>query len=348
MAPPKIMVVENEAKTAAELQEKLRAMGYAVTKIAETSEQAAERANRDKPYLAMIDVKLPSGEDGIDLAELLQERYRIPVIYVTSRSDEQTLVRAAQTYPLNYILEPYTDGALRAAIEMDLHRHWRYAVVEQRSRVLDTTLEALGGAMILTDENGFIRNMTSVAEALTGWKNSDAVNRPLGEIYLLRDEETGEMVGDPLSLMYLKSEIVPPSTRYVLISRNKVPIPVVTAVVGVNDPQGELDGVIVAFQDSSRLIMPEQFWNSYAANLHLSGLLLSKQGHYRRAEFCFKRALLIWELNLGSDNPKVSRVLAGLAELYENTGRLDESKQFRARAAALGAGVPLESDEPEV
>ena len=43
MAPPKIMVVENEAKTAAELQEKLRAMGYAVTKIAETSEQAAER-----------------------------------------------------------------------------------------------------------------------------------------------------------------------------------------------------------------------------------------------------------------------------------------------------------------
>lgn len=348
MAPPKIMVVENEAETGAELQTKLRTLGYVVTRIAATSREATERASREKPHLAVLDVKLPYGEDGIELARVLQERHRIPVIFVTLHSDDEILMQAAQTYPLNYIVAPCSDETLRAAIVVALHRHWRDASVQESSRVMATTLEVLGAAMILTDEHGFVQNMSSVAETLTGWKNAEAVKKHVREICLLRDEETGQIVDDPLSLMYLKSDIVPPSTRYVLIASNRVPIPVVSAVVGFNNPEGSLDGVIVAFQDSSKLIMPEQFWNSYAANLHLSGLLLSKQGHFNRAEFCFKRALLIWEMNLGSDNPKLSRVLAGLAELYEKTGRPDESIQFRGRAAALGAGVPLEPDEPEV
>lgn len=148
---------------------------------------------------------------------------------------------------------------------------------------------------------------------------------------------------DPLSIMHLKSEIVPTATRYSLISRNGIPIPVVTAIVGVNDCGGDLDGMIVAFQDSSQMVMPEQFWNSYAANLHLSGLLPCNQGRYNQAEHCFKRALMIWERHLESDNPKLSRTLEGLAEVCKKTGRIDKAKEPRARAAALRAGVPFRS-----
>lgn len=343
MAPPKIMVAENDSLSAVELQSRLRAMGYAVTRIVGSKEEAIERAVRDYPHLALIDIKLPNDADGIELGRLLQERYRIPVIYVTSRADEETVRRAAATYPLNYLIPPLTDEAFRAAIEIGLHRHWRDSVVQESSKVLTTTLEVLGGAMILTDERGFIRKMSSVAEELTGWKNSETTDKHLRDVYVLRDENTGELVEDPLSIMHLKSEILPTATRYVLISRNRIPIPVVTAIVGVNDRDGELDGMIVAFQDSSQMVMPEQFWNSYAANLHLSGLLLCNQGHYNQAEHCFKRALLIWERHLESDNPKVSRTLEGLAEVCEKTGRIEKAKELRARAAALRAGVPFES-----
>jgi len=337
------MVAENESLSAVQLQNRLRAMGYAVTRIVSSKEEAIERADRDHPHLALLDIKLPNDADGIELARLLQERYRIPVIYVTSQADEETVRRAAATYPLNYLVPPLTDEAFRAAIEIGLHRHRRDSAVQESSKVLTTTLEVLGGAMILTDEHGFIRKMSSVAEELTGWKDSETTAKHLREVYVLRDEDTGEIVKDPLSIMHLKSEIVPTATRYALISRNGIPIPVVTAIVGVNDCEGDLDGMIVAFQDSSQMVMPEQFWNSYAANLHLSGLLLCNQGHYGQAERCFKRALTIWERHLERDNPKLSRTLEGLAEVCERTGNIDKAKELRARAAALRAGVPFES-----
>jgi tetratricopeptide (TPR) repeat protein len=113
--------------------------------------------------------------------------------------------------------------------------------------------------------------------------------------------------------------------------------------MAVADSEGKMRAVIVAFQDSSQMVMPEQFWNSYAANLHLSALLLCSQGHHARAEACFKRALLIWERNLGSDHPKICRALEGLSEVYEKTGRIQEAKQLQGKAAAIRAGVPFSS-----
>ncbi|MBM3299590.1 MAG: tetratricopeptide repeat protein [Deltaproteobacteria bacterium] len=205
------------------------------------------------------------------------------------------------------------------------------------------TLDILGGAVIVTDENGIIQHMSSVAETLTGWPCGEAAGKHLAEVYVLRDEESGEIIENPLSIMHMRSEFVPVSSKYTLISRNNIPVPVATTIMAVTDSEGKMKAVIVAFQDSSQMVMPEQFWNSYAANLHLSALLLDQQGHPGRAEACFKRALLIWERNLGAHHPKISRALEGLSAVYEKTGRVEEAKQLQAKAAAIRAGVPFSS-----
>lgn len=343
MAPAKILIVEDEVVVAMELQGILSAIGYTVAGAVRSGEEAIETVRQTNPDLVLMDVRLVGEMDGIEAARVIRERFNIPVIYVTAHADEETVQRAKRTLPLGFIVKPFTQSDLRAGIEVALFKHEQDTQVREASECLATTLGVLGGAVILADADGVVRNMSSVAETLTGWKAKEAIGRQLAEVYVLRDEDTGEIVRNPLSLMHLKSEYVPTSSKYVLISRNATPIPIVNTITGISDSEGRMTEVIVAFQDSSQMVMPEQFWNSYASNLHLSGLLLNAQGHHSRAESCFKRALLIWERNLGSEHPKVSRALEGLAEVCERTGRLGEAKELQAKAAAIRAGVPLSS-----
>jgi len=343
MPPAKIMVVEDEIVVAMELQTRLIALGYRVTGIVASGEDAVDLAEKTIPDLVLMDVKLAGEIDGIDAARDIRERHNIPVVYVTAHADHDTLQRAKLTYPLGYIVKPFSDSDLRASIEVALSKHEEDTKLREDSERFSTTLDILGGAVILADGDGMIRSMSPVAETLTGWACADAIGRHLAEVYVVRDEETGQIVEDPLSLMHLKSEFVPASSKYVLISRNGTAIPVVNTLIGIRDSGSRIGGVIVAFQDSSQMVMPQQFWNSYAANLQLSGILLCAQGYYMRAESCFKRALLIWERNLGKEHPKVARVLEGLADVCQMTGRQDEAKVLLAKAAAIRAGVPVSS-----
>ncbi|MFH1115584.1 MAG: response regulator [Pseudomonadota bacterium] len=340
MPPAKIMVVEDEIVVAMELQSRLIALGYTVAGMVSGGEDAMDLAEKTMPDLVLMDVKLAGDVDGVETARILRKRHNIPVVYVTAHADDDTLQRAKHTYPLGYIVKPFSDSDLRAAIEVALFKHGEDTKVRKDSEVLSATLDVLGGAVIIADGEGVVTSMSPVAETLTGWDAADAFGKRLAEVYVLRDEETGKIVEDPLSMMHLKSEFVPISSKYVLISRNCTAVPVVSTLIGIRDSGSRVTSVIVAFQDSSQMVMPEQFWNSFAANLHLSGILLSAQGHYQRAESCFNRAMLIWERNLGKDHPKVARVLEGLAEVCQMTGRNDEAKELQAKAAAIRSGVP--------
>ncbi|MDQ7783758.1 MAG: response regulator [Desulfomonilaceae bacterium] len=343
MPPAKIMVVEDEIVVAMELQTRLIDLGYMVSGIAAGAEEAVELAAKTLPDLVLMDVKLTGEMDGIDAARDIREHHNIPVVYLTAHADARTLQRAKLTYPLGYIVKPFSEEDLRASIEVALFRHGEETRLREDSEFFAATLDILGGAVILADGDGIIRSMSPVAESLTGWTRAEAIGKHLSEVYVLRDEETGRIVEDPLSIMHLKSEFVPVSSKYVLISRNAVPIPVVNTLMGTRDSGGRISGIIAAFQDSSQMIMPEQFWSSYAANLQLSGILLRAQGHYSRAESCFRRALLIWERNLGKDHPKVARALEALAEVCQMSGRREEARELQTKAAAIRAGVPESS-----
>jgi AmiR/NasT family two-component response regulator len=55
------------------------------------------------------------------LAEYIRENYSIPFIYLTANSDKETLSRAKKTTPNAYLLKPFTQNDLYAAIEIGLN-----------------------------------------------------------------------------------------------------------------------------------------------------------------------------------------------------------------------------------
>ena len=79
--------------------------------------------------------------DGIDTARKIHERTDIPIIYLTSYSDNQRLARAKETAPYSYLIKPFNDRELLASVDMALHRH----KVDRQLREAHRKLNLLSG-----------------------------------------------------------------------------------------------------------------------------------------------------------------------------------------------------------
>jgi CheY-like chemotaxis protein len=84
MANAKILVVEDEAIVAKDLQYRLTKFGYTVPAIASSGEEAINKAVEISPDLVLMDIRLKGSMDGIEAAQEIYKRLDIPVIYLTA------------------------------------------------------------------------------------------------------------------------------------------------------------------------------------------------------------------------------------------------------------------------
>jgi CheY-like chemotaxis protein len=121
MTKAQILVVEDDAIVAQDLKNRLTGMGYFIISVTSTGEDAVEKARHHLPDVVLMDIRLAGEMDGITAAAQIGEKYHIPVIYLTSYSDEETLARARETRPAGYVLKPFDPRNLYVAIEMALY-----------------------------------------------------------------------------------------------------------------------------------------------------------------------------------------------------------------------------------
>ncbi len=117
---PRILVADDEATITTHLEEKLKAMGYEVVGRAANGPEAVALSRRLNPDLVLMDIVMEGEYDGIEAARLLRQELDIPVVFLTAYGDDQLIARAKTVEPLGYILKPFQDMALRAAVEVAL------------------------------------------------------------------------------------------------------------------------------------------------------------------------------------------------------------------------------------
>lgn len=118
-----IQIVEDEAIIADNVRHSLEKLGYGVTSIASSGEEAIKRAEDDLPDLVLMDIGLKGNMDGIEAGGVIRSRLNIPIIYVTAYSDPKTLDRAKVTDPFGYIIKPFETRELHTIIEIALYKH---------------------------------------------------------------------------------------------------------------------------------------------------------------------------------------------------------------------------------
>jgi formate hydrogenlyase transcriptional activator len=129
MEKARIQIVEDEAIIAMELESQLHSLGYEVTSIVDTGEKAIEKAEKDKPDLILMDIRIKGEMDGIDTAEEIRNRFDIPVIFSTAFADEERLDRAKLTRPFGYLLKPIKEKELSVSIKIAL-----FAITVEKQR----------------------------------------------------------------------------------------------------------------------------------------------------------------------------------------------------------------------
>ena len=135
--PAKILVVEDEAITARDIQTSLEKMGYTVTGISATGADAVKKAGLTRPDLVLMDIVLKGKKTGTEAAETIKKKFDIPVVYLTAYADDQTLTAAKKAEPFGYITKPFNDTDIKVTIEMALYK----AKMEAERRELTAALK---------------------------------------------------------------------------------------------------------------------------------------------------------------------------------------------------------------
>lgn len=117
-----VVIVEDEVIIALDIKQCLEEYGYVVDGIYANTTEALAGIEEHKPDVVLMDIILEGGEEGTQIVAYIQEKLSIPVVYVTSHSDDQTLQKARITKPYGYIIKPVDEQQLHSAIQIALFK----------------------------------------------------------------------------------------------------------------------------------------------------------------------------------------------------------------------------------
>ena len=155
MSKTQILIVEDDAIIAMDLESRMKKLGYGVTGVAGYGEQAIEKVKENTPDVVLMDIILKGEIDGIETAEIIRNQFDIPVIFITGYADKERLKRAKLTYPFGFIVKPFQDKDLEITIEMALYVAKADAErrkAEKRQELLIKLLELLNQSKERIDE----------------------------------------------------------------------------------------------------------------------------------------------------------------------------------------------------
>ncbi|MFP5221394.1 MAG: HD domain-containing phosphohydrolase [Acidobacteriota bacterium] len=251
MKSRRILVVEDEAIVALDIQNRLKHMGYETVGVCATGDEAVAKAGQLKPDIILMDIMLDGSMDGIQAAGIVKENFGIPVIYLTAYADQKTLERAKITNPFGYIIKPFEDRELQTTIEMAVYKFETDRKLVLSERWLATTLKSLGEAVVTTGADGRIQFINPVAEAFLGVEVEEVIGRTIQEVF---PQYNG-------CLTVLGSH----SCRMATPAGDSVPVE--ANVSPIIDDWGHNIGTVLVFRDISERVKNEENLQRYVASL---------------------------------------------------------------------------------
>lgn len=118
----KILIVEDDSVSALLLQRALEKNAHQIIGIADTGERALDILEASLADIVMMDINLAGELDGIKTTEIINEKYDIPVVYLSASSDAETLNKVVGTNPSAYVIKPFNIRELNMVIELAIFK----------------------------------------------------------------------------------------------------------------------------------------------------------------------------------------------------------------------------------
>lgn len=121
MKKSKVLMIEDDANVSKLITDYLTKTGYDVTGFGDGPEALEYVRQRGLPHIALVDLSLPSMH-GFELANKLKSMADVPIIFVTSTGDKETIVQGLKKYAEDFIVKPFELRELEARIQVVLAR----------------------------------------------------------------------------------------------------------------------------------------------------------------------------------------------------------------------------------
>jgi signal transduction histidine kinase len=118
----RILIVEDDSVSALLLQRALEKNAHQIIGIADTGEKALEMLDEHGADIVMMDINLAGELDGIKTTEIINEKFDIPVVYLSASSDAETLNKVVGTNPSAYVIKPFNIRELNMVIELAIFK----------------------------------------------------------------------------------------------------------------------------------------------------------------------------------------------------------------------------------
>jgi two-component system, response regulator PdtaR len=171
-----VVIAEDEALIRLDLKEMLEEEGYEVVGEVGDGAAAVELAQKLRPDLVIMDVKMP-GLDGISAAEQISAQRLAPVVILTAFSQRDLVRRASDAGALAYLIKPFTKADLVPAIEVAVSRFQEIAALDSEVTSLRERLEV---RKLLDRAKGVLQAERGITEAEAfRWLQKTSMDRRL-------------------------------------------------------------------------------------------------------------------------------------------------------------------------
>lgn len=168
MSNIRILIIEDEAIIAQDIESQIEELGYDSAGIIHNGDKAVDYLSFHTPDLVLCDINIKGTLDGIDVANAVRAKKKIPFVFLTSMTDRGTIEKAKSALPYGYIVKPFDKRDLLTNIEMALFKF------SQEIDVLKLTREKVNALATtpLTDQEFKILN-----EIINGLSNQQIIEK---------------------------------------------------------------------------------------------------------------------------------------------------------------------------
>ncbi|MFC3415568.1 hybrid sensor histidine kinase/response regulator [Algoriphagus hitonicola] len=118
----KVLIVEDDSVSALLLKRALEKNNHEIIGIADSGEMALQILEEEPAEIVMMDINLSGELDGIKTTEIINEKFDIPVVYLSASSDAETLNKVVGTNPSAYVIKPFNIRELNMVIELAIFK----------------------------------------------------------------------------------------------------------------------------------------------------------------------------------------------------------------------------------
>ncbi|MBN1532000.1 MAG: PAS domain S-box protein [Spirochaetes bacterium] len=179
----KLLIVEDSAIVAMDLQHKLKKLGYVIAKSVQSGEDAVSASGEFLPDLVLMDIRLSGKMDGIEAADTISSTLDIPVLFMSAYSDEQTIERAKFTKNYGFLVKPFEERDLYTTIEMAMERSKFDRRLRESEKKYRDLFESSKDSVCVIDTDLNLVDVNNTMTDLFGYSHNEILGMPATRIF---------------------------------------------------------------------------------------------------------------------------------------------------------------------